>query len=528
MANRNMKSPLETKFQVAILAEIPNHIGSLTDTDSIEWLYCKQSGDSLFDFYKGSAIISSINLDKGGLDLPNLLGMVLVGGVESCEAIKRNWSSRLPAAGLAFRQIPEAETKAILGAALECLADVLTLHRCHSGRAILELAAYRREFERLQHNFVRLEEFVGRRCFERPTEIFEYAPDSVSVAESTGGTRLEQSDGATSRSLTQYLPVDSLGISSFSIHISAQPDAGAEPLHIELKAIETGHVFGAWSIAADQVRIGWVELSLEQAIGEPALSLVVIVEWPRTGLWALTLGSPHPYKEFCACTEAGEYLRAPLSLRIFNSLPGTRVAATTTALRPIDAPLVPVKFIPYEVYENVIQVSPPVQENAPALVSYDREIGCITVHPCGGTPTIARMDLAVPQHSWGLSAQIHLAHERASPTQFGLIACAPRNEGKELAQIGQIDAPSRTFSGWKTLSALDRKTMTLLLAPSPDERLSVYLLTRQAPGVSPDFAWARFSKLEFNVLPKSQMVDNQRELAMVGAEGRIHRQTPQE
>jgi hypothetical protein len=505
-----MKSTLEPKFQFAVLVESPNLMGGLRDTDSIEWFYCKQTGDYLFDFYQGNALVSSINLEKARFDLQNLVGIIVVGSPDAFEAIRNNWRSRLPAAGLAFKQISEVSGEAVRSAALECMAEALTTHRNHAGRAALELATYRREFERLQHNFARVEEYVGRQSFQRPTEVFEYPPDLVTATEGDGRARLDNVAAGGSLSLSQYLPVDSLGLSSFSIYISAKPDAAAEPLQVKIKAIETGHIFGAWSIFPGKVREGWVELALENAIDEPALSLFLIVEWPLLNSgWALSLGPPHPYKEFCACDEAGEHRGAPIALRIFSSLPGVRVAATTTAIRPTDASHVTTEFIPYEVYESVIQVAPPLQDNKPPLVSYGQDIGCITVHPGGSGPTVGRINIAVPKQAWGISAQIHLAHERASPTQFGLMVCASRDESKELARLEHLDRPSRTFSGWKTLSALERKSITLLLPNAPEERLSIYLMTRQAPDISPDFAWARFTKLEFNVLPKSTVVDKE-------------------
>jgi hypothetical protein len=510
MPRLDMEPPLDTKFQLAIAGGAPDRMDGLSDISPIEWLCCTQTSDHLFVFRKGDVVVSSVNLEKARLDLPNLLGIIVVGTADAFESIKSRWSSALPSVDMTFKRIPEWDSKDVLCAALECLANNLTLQRRHSGRAALELATYRREFDRLQHSFSRLEEYIGRQSFQRATEIFEYPIDSVTVAETSGRVQLDDVNGPIGHCLIQDLPVDSCGLSSFSIHISAEPEAQAEPLRVKLKAIETGHIFGEWSIGADEARIGWVELALNYAIDEWALSLVIIVEWPpdKSG-WALALGPPHPYKEFCARTEGGEHLGAPIGLRVFASLPGVRVAATTTAIRPINAPQALAEFIPFEVYGTVVQVSPPAQDNKPTLVSYDRDIGCITVHPRIGGLTVARMNISVPQHAWRISAQIHLAHERASPTQFALMVCAPREETSELARLNQMVSPSPSFSGWKTLSPLETKSISLVLAASPEEQLSTYLVTRQAPDLSPDFAWARFSKFEFNVLPTAMTGNNE-------------------
>jgi hypothetical protein len=496
-----MNSPFETKFQLAILAEDARMDG-LGNTAPVEWLFCKQTGEDIFDFYHGDAAVSSLNLADARFDLPNLLGIIVVGSAEEFDAIKSRWNSALPSAEMKFRRISRWNSSDILYAALECIAETLSFERRQSGRAALELATYRREFDRLQHSFSRLEEYVGRQSFPQAIEIFEYPPDSVSATETSGSGRLDDVSASMSRSLIQDLPVDSCGLSGFSIHISAKPEAGADPLRVKLKAIETERVFAEWSIGSDPARVGWVELALNYALDQSALSLVVIVEWPADSSgWALSLGPPHPYKEFCARTDAGDHLGSPLALRVFGSLPGVRVAATTSAIRPLNAPDAMAEFVPYEAYGKVVQVVPPPQDNKATLVSYDHDIGCITVHPRVGGLTVARMSVVVPRHAWRISAQIQLAHERSSPTQFGLMVCAPRDENRELARLSQAASASPSFSGWKTLSSLDMRSISLILAASREEQLSLYLLTCQAPDVSPDFAWARFSKFEFNVLP---------------------------
>ena len=498
-----MNSPLETKFQVAILAETHGKMDGLTHVASIEWLRSKQTGVSSFDFYRDDAIISSVNLESGSLDLQHLLGMVVVGSKDTFEAIEREWKSRLPSISLAFRWTPEWDTKSILGAAIDCIAEDLSAQRFHSGRASLELATYRREFDRLQRSFTRLEEYVVRQSYPAMAEVFEYPPESEGGKKKDRRVQFDGNAGPAGSFLTQYLPVDSLGISSFSIYVNAVPDAGGEPLRASLRAIETGTIFGTWSIDAGETRVGWVELALERAIDGPALSLSVDVEFPagKSG-WALALGPPHPYREFCASTGSSESLKAPIALRLFRSLPGVRVTPTTSAIRTIDAPRALAEFVPYDAYGKISQVLPELRDNNPTLVFFDPDIGCLTVHPRMGGLTVARMNLSVPKNAWGISARICLAHERASQTEFGLMICVPRDDKKGLAELNQLALPSPSFSGWKAVLPLETKSVSVVFASTPEDELSIYLLTRQAPESSPDFAWARFSKLEFLVLPQ--------------------------
>jgi len=497
-----MTFTLEKQFQVAILSETQDDMAEAANVPSIEWLRAQRTGESSYSFLKGDGTVSSANLKTGHFDLPGLLGVIVVGSSEAFQTIKDEWNASLPAIALEFRRIEKWDREEILAAAIDCIAGNLAAQRSHSGRASLELATYRREFDRLQRSFTRLEEYVGRQSFPMASEVFEYPPDISAGTKKDRRARLDRVPTVMGGSLTQYLPADSLGLSSFSIYIGARPETAGAPLRVTLQAIETGKVAGAWEIDSATTGIGWVELALNHAMDAPALSLLAIVEFPEADEgWALALGPPHPYKEFCASTGAGKPLSAPIAIRIFRSLPGVRVAPTSGAIRPVDAPHVRGEFVPYEAYAQFVQVAPSIQDNKPTLVFYDRDIGCLTVHPRIGGLTVARLNVAVPQNAWGFFAQIYLAHEKASVTEFGLMAWAPGDEKKALAALEQLDAPSPFFSGWKPLQPLETKTISIVFAAPPEKELAIYLLTRQAPESSPDFAWARFSRLGFHLLP---------------------------
>jgi hypothetical protein len=499
-----MKPIPVTTFQLAVLDGPHFQADEYDNIVSIEWLSVKQISDYLFEFYQGDVLTSSVDLDNPLFDLSSLLGILVVGDTDRFEAIVAAWKSKLPSLSIAFKRLAEGSPDTILRASLDCLAENLVSARRHGGQAALDLAVYRREFDRLQSAFSRLEEYVGQQSFQSTTEVFEYPPDSAIG----GGGAVSQSGNGRARilgALVQYLPVDSLGVSGLSIHIHAKPDPPVEPLRIRLRAVETGQIFGVWNIDPVEVSGGWVELALTHAVSEPALSLEVIIEWPaETSGWSLSLGPLHPHKEFAARTDAGETLGSPVALRIYKGLPGVRVPATTTAIRPMNAPPVLTELVPRDIYSTVEQILPDPNSVAPPLVSYDSNIKCITVHPHrGGLMTVARMNVAVPKRAWRVSAQIHLAHEQANCTQFGLMICASTESSSALDNLKQLDAAAPAFSGWKSLAPLDSKRIGALIEPSDEECFSLYLLTRQAPDSSPDFAWARFDRFEFNILPAS-------------------------
>jgi hypothetical protein len=458
------------------------------------------------EFCNADGLVSEIDLENPIFDLPLLLGVIVSGDADAFVAVEESWKSALPSTGVSFRRVPEWNSNDFLYAAIECLAHHLAVQQRFAGRASLDLAVYRGEFDRVQRSFSRLEEYVGRHSFQRPIEIFEYSPDVVSARGNRGSREADGVTGSVGRLLVQTLPVDSLGFSTFSLYVNAKPDAQGDLLAVRLKAIETGRVYGEWSLRGGDTQIGWVELALTHAIDEGALSLAIEVEWPsKDSGWGLALGPPHPYEEFCAEVDGNRHLGAPLSLRLFGGLPGVRVTATTTAIRPVGAPYLMAAFVPPEVCATAEQILPLPAEGKVNLVSYDQEIGCLTVHPRIGGLSVARMKILPPANAWRLSAQINLAHERASPTDFGLMVGLPRDESKDIARLDRLDEPSPYFSGWTTLDSLEAKSISVVFAFPPKEWLSVYLLTRQGPEMSPDFGWARFSRFEFNILKKSQL-----------------------
>jgi hypothetical protein len=483
-------------------------MAALSGAASLEWLRAKRTGKSAFAFFRGEEKFYEVDLETGYFDLSYLLGMVVVGDADTFAEVNSIWNAKLASSGLSFRRVQEWNTQSILCAAMECLTECLAEQREHSGRTALQLAVYRREFDRLQGCFTRLEEYVASQPLQRMTEVFSYPPDSGTGLKGDPRAQSQDVTYRVDRKLKQAIPVNSLGISSFSIYISTRPEPVAGPLSVVLQGIESGAAQGCWLLDATAIQVGWVELALNRALDLSAESLEVSIESKvGDGSWVVALGPPHPYREFCARVEGGEPLRSPIALRIFSGLPGVRVATTANAIRPMGAEFLPLRMFPLESYESAIQVLPTVRDGKPRLVFFDREIDSLTVHPRMEGLTVARMTFAIPKHAWGLSAQICLAHKDASPTDFGLMICEPQEEKKSLARMSQLEAPSPSFSGWKTLPALETGSISLVFSAYAEKSVSLFLITRQAPESSPDFAWARFSNLAFQILPISSKTE---------------------
>ena len=178
-----------------------------------------------------------------------------------------------------------------------------------------------------------------------------------------------------------------------------------------------------------------------------------------------------------------------------------RVAGSTSAVRPTGAVHPAVTLVSREIYKTVRQVFPPRGDQL-NFVFYDEGLGVITVHPHeSGTMTVARLDLTAPPGAWRCSAQISLEHELAKPVEFALLALPRTANTNEAAFFQSLDEDSPSFSGWLGLTALQKKPISVFLPTTEGGELSIYLLTRQKPETSADFAWARFAALEFNAPP---------------------------
>lgn len=494
-----MTTSPERKFQIAVLlpdAALPAATGTL---EGIEWLLCRKRGADRLEFLKDGTPIAWLDFRRPRFDLPGLLAIFVIGDEAECRTLQHRWNECFPAVGLGFRYLPELSPQTLADGTVTCLAAELTRERNLSGRAAIDLAVYRQEFERLQRSFARLEEYVSRHSLREPLVLFEYAAASARV--SATRTTMGYSGESGMRRILQRLPLDSLGVSGVALNIQHKMPTDTS-LRVRLHALENDRTYAEWAVSARDAPAGWLHLALNHAIDEPALGLVVIVELPaELDATVLGVGQPHPYEEFRARVENGESWPAPLALRVYGGLPGMRVAGSTSALRPTGAMHPAVTLVSREIYKTVHQVFPPRGDHS-NFVLYDEGLGIITVHPHEScTMTVARLDLTAPAGAWRFSAQISLEHELAKPVEFALLALPRTANTNEAAFFQSLDEDSHSFSGWVGLTALQKKRISVFLPTTDGGGLAIYLLTRQAPETSADFAWARFAALEFNAPP---------------------------
>jgi hypothetical protein len=486
-------------FQIAILTSAVTSLEELPPLHRIEWLICRKCGEHRLDFLRQDTLLASLDFQKPRFDLPSLLAVLLVGDATECQRLKDRWGACFPSVELDFRCIPKFNARELSKAATAALADHLARQRIFSGRAALDLAVYRREFERLQRAFSVLEQYVAEHSLQKSRVLFEYPAGSATWRAGADDATTAGTAPPEPIRVQQHLPVDSLGVAGIAIDVRS----GNAPLWAELRAIETDQRFAVWTVAANKVAAGWLHLTLRGAIDQPGLSLVLTLgPAAESGRLALGLGAPHPYERFRARTVDGVRLPGPLAMRIYGGLPGVRAPVPMTAVLPAGESIPAVTLVDPELCKSVCQVYPPPTPGEPGYVRYDSGLANITVHPReSGAMTVARLDLPIPANAWRVSAQIALEHEAANPTEFALMALPVAMPESDTATFETLDEDSPGFSGWIRLSALESRRISAFFPRGSGAHLRLYLLTRQTPGSSADFAWARFGQLEFNAAP---------------------------
>jgi hypothetical protein len=429
-----------------------------------------------------------------------------VAGKDSLQQLEAAWRVALPTTPIAMEWIEAATPGDVVARALHYMALSLTAQCGYSGRLSLDLVTYRCEFERMQRCFAALEDYVTAQHPPAPETVFDYSRlDGKIDIGRVADTFSEVADVVAG--VQQLLPVNSCGVAGLSIAIEAAPGVIDAPLDVALLAIETDETIAAWSLDPVTTRVGWVELVLERAIAEPALSLLLTVtSRPGTAGWSIAMGHPHPYAEYCAQTltsepfAAGESFGAPLALRIQALPPGTRVPVGNRSVAAKGARAAEYHPLSPADYETATEILAPGSGREESYTHYNSDAGFVQVHPRGGgRTTVARLLVAPPAGTWRVTARIRLAHESANPTMFALLVRSA--DGVELneAEVAALVDGTPGFSGWTILAPMhEGRVFAVLPRPMP-RAVAIYLLTRQDGG--PEYGWARFSDVRLHKLP---------------------------
>jgi hypothetical protein len=485
---------------IAVLGATREEIAALPLLEGVVWILCKPISPGIHEFWRDDLRLAQVDFTEARWDLPELIAIVGRADDATFKLLKVAWAERLAAKALIFLPAPDLAPATVMAAAIEALSERLIAQQVHCARFALDLATYRDEFDRLEYGFAALEAYVIETGIETPRALFSYpvGAGSVDLASYAGEGLAQGAD----RTLAQVLPVNSIGVSGMEICLSSVPPQGSPSLGIRLRIVETGKIAAIWRLDPAETRVGWTSLRLDRAIDEIALTLVLEITWPadRPG-WRVDLGAPNPNPIMCARPGNARPLPAPIAMRILGSVPGM-MPKTVANLVPPAAPRHPSTIpVPLSAYESVTTIGGDAAEGI-SLVVYDQDAAFIQVHPNGpGTVTVAQI-IVMPQiPAWRLSAHIHLAHENANLTDFGILV---REEGEPLpdfADLAKDMGGQPGFSGWHSLAPLEHGALSVLLPSLSLHGLNVFLLTKQTG--THEFAWARFSDLRLHLGPPS-------------------------
>jgi hypothetical protein len=126
------------------------------------------------------------------------------------------------------------------------------------------------------------------------------------------------------------------------------------------------------------------------------------------------------------------------------------------------------------------------------LLLFDRAGGGLFTRPHPQGPVVVLLPDLFPPHATSVSAFVEIAHEEASPFEFGL---ALLGQGEELQVSRGNPVNAASFSGWTLVSEkFELREIRASVRTISPEYMSIYLMIRLPRGSSPSPAnafWRR-------------------------------------
>jgi len=368
--------------------------------------------------------------------------------------------------------VPRGE---LLGWVAACLAE---RQLRADGRAVAlmgELAGLRQMHDEMQTSFRALESFVLAAGLPERVETGTLPPEGAAVTLGAGGAS----------EIVQTLPVGSAGLSDVAVHIAEPPSGEGGVLKLALETVEDGAVAARWTVGAAEIRRGWLRLGLGRALGPDQQTPRLSVVWEGDGAAGLSLSVKHPDPDWCAMAD-GVAADRVLALKSWAGIPGTAAHAAPQA-----AALWRGGAGRWLAGADLLR-SVTCEAGEPDSVRFVADESGVLVHPSGTTPTIARLERAVPKGARHVWASVRTAHPEAAPVDYA-IAVLPSDAAP--ARRTKPEFRREFSSDWVTLPA-DTKGEVHLFLPAPlSAPGDLYLATRLGEGVSNAFAWSIFSRI---------------------------------
>jgi hypothetical protein len=356
-----------------------------------------------------------------------------------------------------------------------------------------QLADARQANEELQNRFAALEAFIDRAGLQP----FDLAFINPPVDDDTEPNVLAT---ASNGSISQILPVASVGVSAVALHVAKAAPGSESTLRATLQSVEDGRIIETWSVPVAELNTGWMTLSLQKTIAglRRTLRLVVSVEGQRSDLPSFSLGNAQPLALF-RLQDADlrqSISSSSLALQVYVGLPGVVPPNPGTfaarASQDKSEPGLREVTLDQDLLSHTRQAHLDTESAGFDGVSYLEGERIVSCHPPAFGSTIAKIAGGCPIGALRVSANLLVAHEKARDVEFALVV--GRDEGRIVDLLAGATDPQagEGFSGWIRVPAKQPRFGSLYLDAPAREASDLYLVTRMVEPGNHDFAWARF------------------------------------
>ena len=375
------------------------------------------------------------------------------------------------------------------------------------------IAAIRREHEVLQEAFTSLEEVLRTANLpERPAVTLPPTQRCLSPGRNWAMADL----------IYQRLPVSSRAVSAVDLCFLVTDEESSGNFDVALRSLEASDEIGRWRIPFTQITSGWNLLQLHQGIMGPprTMELEVKVNIEKGVAPDLVLAGPSALEDAVYRTSSGVKGDAPISLRVWRSLPGLRAMPVVGAFQTHGSVSPsPIQRLSPEILASAQPIGDVNVDPAQPLVQYIEEQGELQVHPRPNGVVAAYVRGAIPPFTTRVTASVITRHAQADVLDYAMVAVQGRVSLEEaLARVSRSRAPSDGFSGWNAIAPMDPSQISMSFERPPRTSLDLVLMSRPHDVMTQAqtpwhriwagalggrghtrFAWARFSDVQIEL-----------------------------
>ncbi len=415
-------------------------------------------------------------------ELPTrLLGFLTVSdtGLQQVERLRSDWKRQFNRdAPIAMSVRQPVDEAAVLGWIARELVSAQLQMAQRNVALLRDMYVLRADHEAMQEAFQRLENYTYASSTLARQLALSLEPQKSTIKVGKGD----------SGELRQLLPTSSVGICDVAFHVAHVPKDAQGQLIVTLQTLEDGQTVSKWTLVGSQIRLGWLQLGLEQALSSDDRSIALLMQWKGSGELRLSLSEPHPEPRWCAAV-GGKYASGPLGVKLWRSFPGARAMPAVHAKMNVSA-----EQQSRMLYADTLRTV----ENLGAIpdgISFDEHWNSLLVHPVAGRTTWARLRGALPAGVTRICADIETRNEKAGPVEYA-IAIAPGTD--KARNVQSLQFKPEVVSEWIRVDTSMQSQVHLNLDAAAVADFDLYFGTRLPSGASNAFCWAHFSKIKLS------------------------------